>query len=49
MATIEFTAFPRQPKDAARRAGMRRTGKAPGIVYGGTGAAARPSSSTTTR
>ena len=37
MATIEFTAFPaRRPKAAARRRRMRRAGKAPGIVYGGT-------------
>jgi large subunit ribosomal protein L25 len=36
MATIEFTAFPRatEGRGASRR--MRRTGKAPGIVYGGT-------------
>jgi large subunit ribosomal protein L25 len=36
MATIEFTAFPRdgEGRGACRR--MRRTGKAPGIVYGGT-------------
>ena len=35
MATIEFTAFPRntEGRGAARR--MRRGGKAPGIVYGG--------------
>jgi large subunit ribosomal protein L25 len=35
MATIEFTAFPRtsEGRGASRR--MRRTGKAPGIVYGG--------------
>ncbi len=34
--TIEFTAFPRatEGRGASRR--MRRTGKAPGIVYGGT-------------
>ena len=38
MATIEFTAFPRtsEGRGASRR--MRRTGKAPGIVYGGTAA-----------
>ena len=36
MATIEFTAFPRatEGRGASRR--LRRTGKAPGIVYGGT-------------
>jgi large subunit ribosomal protein L25 len=36
MAMIEFTAFPRttEGRGASRR--MRRTGKAPGIVYGGT-------------
>ena len=36
MATIEFTAFPRatEGRGASRR--MRRLGKAPGIVYGGT-------------
>ena len=35
MATIDFTAFPRtsEGRGASRR--MRRTGKAPGIVYGG--------------
>jgi large subunit ribosomal protein L25 len=35
MATIEFTAFPRttEGRGACRR--MRRTGKAPGVVYGG--------------
>jgi len=35
MATIQFTAFPRtsEGRGASRR--MRRTGKAPGIVYGG--------------
>jgi large subunit ribosomal protein L25 len=35
MATIEFTAFPRasEGRGASRR--MRRAGKAPGIVYGG--------------
>ena len=38
MATIEFTAFPRatEGRGASRR--MRRAGKAPGIVYGGTAA-----------
>ena len=38
MAKFEFTAFPRQGGDgrgASRR--LRRGGKAPGIVYGGTG------------
>jgi large subunit ribosomal protein L25 len=37
-AKIEFTAFPRQGgegRGASRR--LRRSGKAPGIVYGGTG------------
>jgi large subunit ribosomal protein L25 len=36
MATIEFTAFPRaeEGRGACRR--MRRAGKAPGVVYGGT-------------
>jgi large subunit ribosomal protein L25 len=35
MATIEFTAFPRnqEGRGACRR--MRRSGKAPGVVYGG--------------
>jgi large subunit ribosomal protein L25 len=38
MATIEFTAFPRatEGRGASRR--MRRAGKAPGIVYGGSAA-----------
>ena len=38
MATIEFTAFPRasEGRGASRR--MRKAGKAPGIVYGGTAA-----------
>ena len=38
MATIEFTAFPRaqEGRGACRR--MRRTGKAPGVVYGGAAA-----------
>ncbi len=37
MASIEFTAFPRttEGRGASRR--MRRQGKTPGIVYGGTG------------
>jgi len=38
MAKIEFTAFPRaggEGRGASRR--LRRSGKAPGIVYGGTG------------
>jgi large subunit ribosomal protein L25 len=36
MATIEFTAFPRatEGRGASRR--LRRTGRAPGVVYGGT-------------
>jgi large subunit ribosomal protein L25 len=36
MATIEFTAYPRatEGRGASRR--LRRSGKAPGIVYGGT-------------
>ncbi len=39
MATIEFTAFPRagEGRGASRR--LRRAGKAPGIVYGGTASA----------
>ena len=39
MATIEFTAFPRATEGRAASRRMRRAGKAPGIVYGGT---ARP-------
>lgn len=35
MATIEFTAFPRTSEGRAASRRMRRTGKAPGIVYGG--------------
>jgi large subunit ribosomal protein L25 len=35
MATIEFTAFPRSSEGRAASRRMRRTGKAPGIVYGG--------------
>jgi len=35
MATIEFTAFPRTTEGRAASRRMRRTGKAPGIVYGG--------------
>jgi large subunit ribosomal protein L25 len=38
MATIEFTAFPRASEGRAASRRMRRTGKAPGIVYGGTAA-----------
>jgi large subunit ribosomal protein L25 len=38
MATIEFTAFPRATEGRAASRRMRRTGKAPGIVYGGTAA-----------
>ena len=36
MATIEFTAFPRATEGRAASRRMRRSGKAPGIVYGGT-------------
>ena len=36
MATIEFTAFPRSTEGRGASRRMRRTGKAPGIVYGGT-------------
>ncbi len=36
MATIEFTAFPRATEGRAASRRMRRVGKAPGIVYGGT-------------
>ena len=39
MATIEFTAFPRNTEGRGASRRMRRAGKAPGIVYGGT---ARP-------
>jgi large subunit ribosomal protein L25 len=35
MATIEFTAFPRATEGRAASRRMRRSGKAPGIVYGG--------------
>jgi large subunit ribosomal protein L25 len=35
MATIEFTAFPRSTEGRGASRRMRRTGKAPGIVYGG--------------
>jgi large subunit ribosomal protein L25 len=38
MATIEFTAFPRSTEGRAASRRMRRTGKAPGIVYGGVSA-----------
>ena len=38
MATIEFTAFPRATEGRAASRRMRRAGKAPGIVYGGTAA-----------
>ena len=36
MATIEFTAFPRatEGRGASRR--LRKSGRAPGVVYGGT-------------
>ena len=36
MATIEFTAFPRNTEGRGASRRMRRVGKAPGIVYGGT-------------
>jgi large subunit ribosomal protein L25 len=36
MASIEFTAFPRGTEGRAASRRLRRTGKAPGIVYGGT-------------
>ena len=35
MATIEFTAFPRSTEGRGASRRMRRSGKAPGIVYGG--------------
>ena len=35
MATIEFTAFPRNTEGRGASRRMRRGGKAPGIVYGG--------------
>ena len=35
MATIEFIAFPRATEGRAASRRMRRSGKAPGIVYGG--------------
>ena len=35
MATIEFTAFPRNTEGRGASRRMRRAGKAPGIVYGG--------------
>jgi len=35
MATIEFTAFARKSEGRGASRRMRRTGKAPGIVYGG--------------
>ena len=37
MASIEFTAFARNTEGRAASRRMRRTGKTPGIVYGGTG------------
>ncbi len=37
MATIEFTAFARNTEGRGASRRMRRTGKAPGIVYGGKG------------
>jgi large subunit ribosomal protein L25 len=36
MATIEFTAFPRHAEGRGPSRRLRRTGRAPGIVYGGT-------------
>jgi large subunit ribosomal protein L25 len=36
MATIEFTAFPRNTEGRGASRRLRRSGKAPGIVYGGT-------------
>jgi large subunit ribosomal protein L25 len=36
MATIEFTAFARNTEGRGASRRMRRTGRAPGIVYGGT-------------
>jgi large subunit ribosomal protein L25 len=36
MATIEFTAFPRASEGRGPSRRLRRSGKAPGIVYGGT-------------
>jgi large subunit ribosomal protein L25 len=36
MATLEFTAFPRNTEGRAASRRLRRSGKAPGIVYGGT-------------
>ncbi len=36
MSTIEFTAFPRNTEGRGASRRMRRAGKAPGIVYGGT-------------
>jgi len=36
MATLEFTAFPRGTEGRAASRRLRRSGKAPGIVYGGT-------------
>lgn len=38
MATIEFTAFPRTTEGRAAARRMRRTGKTPGVVYGGAAA-----------
>jgi len=40
MASIEFTAFARATEGRAASRRMRRLGKTPGIVYGGTGAPA---------
>lgn len=37
MATIEFTAFARTTEGRAAARRMRRVGKTPGVVYGGTG------------
>ncbi len=36
MASIEFTAFPRGTEGRGAMRRLRRTGKAPGVVYGGT-------------
>ena len=38
MATIEFTAFPRHTEGRGPSRRLRRSGRAPGIVYGGTAA-----------
>ena len=36
MATIEFTAFPRATEGRAASRRLRKSGRAPGVVYGGT-------------